>query len=542
MCLLSLSAGAVAAPAASASDGSATAASEADAAPTTIDSCTRITEPGVYVLGENVTNASATEDTGIEVFENETVRACILVASSDVVVRGGGHVVDGEGFGNVSDDETLASGFNETERAQYALGVAVLAANVTAANGTAANGTAANGTAASNVTVANLTLSDWFVGAYVENASRTTLRDVDASGNANLGMEFVGTTDALVASSSADRNGFAGLYATRTRNLTVSGSSFDGNAVLGVDLFFANDAPLLVNVTASNASVAGIAVVQSSDAVVAESAVADSGGDDSLVGVSASYLFANASDAVVVDSRSVRGGSWAVYASECAHAGGACAVAGADEGASAGAATVSAFRVGDANVSFSGENVAVGSAAAVAGEPTAAGSVGLGDGLVLANVSPEAYVDLSTRWGSGPTLQVTDAQFSAGNATGGTQTDEADVAIRGNRVVVSGTTWGADACDTAELAAASYDDERGVLTVVVNATRDVSSDAACAQVISELPYRAVVTLTGTPDAVEVVHVHDGERTVVATAGNESAGNETTVGAGSVRATVAAGGR
>ncbi|NHN41275.1 right-handed parallel beta-helix repeat-containing protein [Halorubellus sp. JP-L1] len=546
MFVVSGSAGALAAPAGPASGGTpttgsatddapATTASATDAAPTTIDSCTRIAEPGVYVLGEDVLNASATQDTGIST-GNDTARACILIASSDVELHGGGHVLEGEGYANEtgsattttanetgnaipseSENATVASSFDESERSQFPVGVAVRGAN---------------GSALSNVTVSNLSLSNWAVGALAANASSTSMVDVNASANANVGIEYLDGADGLVANSTADDNGFAGLYASETRNLTVLGGSFDGNGFLGVNFFGGNEAPVVANATVSGSGIAGIAAVQSSDVVVADSTVESSGGDDRLFGFSASYLFVGVSNATVLDSATRDDDSWAVYATDCANGNGTCPneteseSESGPEASGVGAVTVSEIDVDGSSgpVSFGGADVAVGSVDALDDASPADGAFGLGQGVVATNTTRDAFVDLSTSWGSGRPVGVTNTSFSAENGTPGTEFEDASIAVDGDRVAVSGTIWAPNACYTAALSAVEYDSAGDVLTVAVEATQaNASTDTACAQVITEVPYRAVVSLSGPPGAVEVVHVHDGERTVVATtAGNETA--------------------
>lgn len=59
----------------------------ASAQPTPISSCTTITEPGEYVLTQDVTRADESGD------------ACIEIRSSNVVLHGNGRTIDGNGYG-----------------------------------------------------------------------------------------------------------------------------------------------------------------------------------------------------------------------------------------------------------------------------------------------------------------------------------------------------------------------------------------------------------------------------------------------------------
>jgi hypothetical protein len=518
-------------------------------APTRVDSCTRITDPGVYVLAGNVTGANGTVETGVA-GGDDTMPACIVIASSDVFLDGSGHVVAGNASATAAGNESTSTASNESTTATSNVSATAASNESTTAasnESTTASGDesvpevddgaladdahslgvgiairGANGSAVSNVTVVNATTSGWGVGASAANATGATFYDVHASGNANVGVHVVGGSDALFVESSADRNGVAGLAATGTRNLTVVESSFAGNDVVGVDASAGNAAPVFVDVSVSNSSVAGIAVVQSTRPVIADAAVANVGGGDSRFGVSASYLFVGASNATVLDSTTRDDGSWAVYATDCENAPGGCLPGDVLNTSGVARVTLSAVTVDTVPVSLIGRDVAVGHVDAFSTSASALGGLTVGDGVVVTNTTPSASVDLSTRWGRDRSVLVTETRFEVGNATGGGQVDDANITLEPGRVVVSGTTWGANACYTATLADVTYDASGNVLTVTVESTeRTPDEDGACAQVITEIPYRAVVSIAGTPDTVEVVHVHDGERTVVASTANDS---------------------
>ena len=113
---------------------------------TTVDSCTKITNPGRYVLTHDIHNGKAAISTG-----------CVKIRANDVVFDGQGHTLDGFG---VSD----TSGVNVD--------------------------------GASNVTVRNFRANDWDHGVYVEDASGVTVRDVVTVNNA-IGIEVSGSNTRL---------------------------------------------------------------------------------------------------------------------------------------------------------------------------------------------------------------------------------------------------------------------------------------------------------------------------------------------------------
>jgi hypothetical protein len=155
------------------------------------------------------------------------------------------------------------------------------------------------------------------------------------------------------------------------------------------------------------------------------------------------------------------------------------------------------------------------SSAALAG---LAGCLGAGD-----PGAPDDGTDSPTETPSPPTSPSTtpggtvrDTSFDLVDAGSGMQVDDASVAF-GDPVTVTGTIWGADGCQTAELGDVTLAD--GTLTVVVRTTeREFDGTPACTQAIVELDYEATVTVDGAgPATIVVVHERDGERTEVARA-------------------------
>ena len=111
---------------------------------------------------------------------------------------------------------------------------------------------------------------------------------------------------------------------------------------------------------------------------------------------------------------------------------------------------------------------------------------------------------------------VVDTGFTVTHTANGQAVDEATVAF-GDPVVVTGTIWGNDGCQTAELTGAALAD--GTLTVVVRETTRKSTETqACTEAIVEVDYEATVAVDGSgPSTVVVVHEHGDERVEAARA-------------------------
>lgn len=164
-----------------------TALSPATAQPTGIDGCTAITESGTYRLTANVTNASAGQ--------------CLRIRASDVVVDGGGHVVDGTGsFGTA--------------------GVVV----------------GSWGERVSNVTVRNLTATDWDDGVRYTNVGGGHVANATASSN-RVGFLFLDTSDVAATDVVATDNAVHGVsFLDASSRNRVTDARATGNALFGVHL------------------------------------------------------------------------------------------------------------------------------------------------------------------------------------------------------------------------------------------------------------------------------------------------------------------
>ena len=133
----------------------------ASAAPMEIDSCTTITQPGEYVLTEDITNSNA--DT------------CIAIQASDVVLDGQGHTVDGV-------DDFSADG------------VVVFGRD-----------------GATNVTVTNLTVTDWGTGIVYETTTGDIRNSIAASNSRGVALTF-GAGGIVVANTTVRENDQQGFY------------------------------------------------------------------------------------------------------------------------------------------------------------------------------------------------------------------------------------------------------------------------------------------------------------------------------------------
>ena len=124
---------------------------------TNVSHCRTISQPGHYALRSNVGGAAGLSD------------SCFRVKSSDVVLDGFGHVIDGRGVTNST-------------------GIRIV-----------------NGSSVSNVTVRSFDLTDLNRGIHVKNGSHVQIRRVHATRNAE-GVTLWNTTRSAVARSSFERN------------------------------------------------------------------------------------------------------------------------------------------------------------------------------------------------------------------------------------------------------------------------------------------------------------------------------------------------
>jgi len=266
---------------------------------TTIDSCTTITEPGVYKLDDDLTNRTANET----VTENDSVSACILVRADDVVVDGNDDAIEGTETIETESDES-ASVVNQTHDASLRgtdetleVGVAVSPPE--------------NETELRNVTVRNVETSNWAAGLFVENVTKSSIENVEATENTELGVEVRALTFSKVTDVRVTDNGGIGVLVSETSYSAVDSVQSADNRHVGV-LVADSKKNKLTNVSAVNHSVAGVAAVDSSGNGVTDVEVRETGGADRSE--TAGLLFDSASNNVVTDVNATANENWAYYA------------------------------------------------------------------------------------------------------------------------------------------------------------------------------------------------------------------------------------
>lgn len=212
--------------AAAQSDATRAQADAARTAPTPIDACTTIDEPGRYALTTDLRNVSAGQ--------------CLRIRASDVALLGRGHLVDGRGdFGTA--------------------GVSV--------------GTWARGL--SNVTVRNLTVTDWDDAVRLTAADGGALADVTAT-RSRVGVRLYGASRNRFLDVRATDNAVHGVSllddsdGNRARNVTAT-----GNALFGVHFGADSSENTVRNVTARGNEYGVVAVGVDGNRVVGGSAVAN---------------------------------------------------------------------------------------------------------------------------------------------------------------------------------------------------------------------------------------------------------------------------
>lgn len=107
-----------------------------------------------------------------------------------------------------------------------------------------------------------------------------------------------------------------------------------------------------------------------------------------------------------------------------------------------------------------------------------------------------------------PEVRVTDTTFTASrDATG--PNASASYSFGEGTLRVTGTIVGSDACKTAELGGARYDEDRGAVVVDVATTDAENAGDVCAQVLTPVAYEATVDVEY-DEQPSVVVTHDGE--------------------------------
>jgi hypothetical protein len=109
---------------------------------------------------------------------------------------------------------------------------------------------------------------------------------------------------------------------------------------------------------------------------------------------------------------------------------------------------------------------------------------------------------------NGDGTTVTGTSFSVSSRRGEDAEESASFWFEDGTLNVRGTIVGSDACKTAELESAEYDDERGALVVSVGTVDAEDAGDSCAEVLTSIQYEAAVEFDG--EQPSVVVTHDGE--------------------------------
>lgn len=300
---------------------------ESDDGGRVIDSCTTITEPGVYELGDNLTNATA--NTTIFEFDGVQVDACIVVASDDVVLDGNGNTVEGAVPDAADLNETDVSIANQTTDAN----LTNITSESTAADGTGNDTAGANETGLAgqnqtltvgvavlpldggqaelaNVTVRDISSSNWFAGMFVENVTASTVRNVDASGNLELGFELGNVTGTSVTNLRASDNGGLGVIVYQSHDNFMNSLRAENNTFAGY-LLEKSHHNGLVNVTASDQNIAGIAFLNASENALVGAHVRNTTGQ--FFAFSGGLVLDNASGNLIAEVTATDNQNWTYY-------------------------------------------------------------------------------------------------------------------------------------------------------------------------------------------------------------------------------------
>ncbi|WP_458190827.1 right-handed parallel beta-helix repeat-containing protein [Haladaptatus sp. NG-WS-4] len=187
--------------------------------PKEINSCTAITEPGNYVVTQDILNSTNT--------------SCIDIQTSDVHIDGQGHQIDG-----VDNPETYG-----------------VTGSTTALSRNTGN--------FSNVTVTNLTLTDWEEGLRLNQASQSRVQNVNAWSN-HFGIRLNGGTSNTLTANTAHNNTYIGIYLESSTENMMVGNTASNNSAYGIFLNFGSSNNTLTESIANNNNDHGIAVDQGS--------------------------------------------------------------------------------------------------------------------------------------------------------------------------------------------------------------------------------------------------------------------------------------
>lgn len=366
-------------------EGAATQAQDA----TEITSCSTITDPGRYVLTQDI--------------ENSDANVCIDILSSDVRFDGGGHTIEGT-ITREQFFEILRA--NPEERPSRHVGIGV---NVNT-----------TGTL-SNVTITNVTTTNWLFGVLSEGILGSEVLGVTSRANGG-GIWLDGANASVIAGSNSSSNYLTGISigaggpAGHANYIGIADTTANGNTQTGIQLAAASDSRVL-NVTATgndlgfvvfgppNATVRNVQVTASdfsrngyhgmvvthvTNATIANVSVEGTQGtfsaelfpENETPRVPASGIYAaHTSGNVFTDIDARNQAAWAYLA-----------VANATN-------TVRNLTTDASVVSFEGRDIALGPTATAPVNASAdPNATAVGAGLTVVNTSAESFIEMQVAW------------------------------------------------------------------------------------------------------------------------------------------------
>lgn len=176
-------------------------------APAQIESCTTITEPGRYVLTQDI--------------QHDTADPCIRITVSNVILEGRGHTLAGG-----VDERALTAFMNASFQTGTHPGMPEWDTTGIAANASQP---------LSNVTVRDLTVTGWFFGIYYSNVSNGEITDTTVTDTGD-GISVYDSEGILVAHNEI-RTNVGGIVGDGANDTAIRGNQVENNTFTGI-LFF----------------------------------------------------------------------------------------------------------------------------------------------------------------------------------------------------------------------------------------------------------------------------------------------------------------
>lgn len=351
---------------------------------TQLDSCTTITDPGRYVLTQDI--------------EDSTADVCIDIKASNVHFDGNGHTIDG----NITHERFMEiSRENPEQRPSKHVGV-----------GVSVNDTES----VSNVTITDVTTTNWVLGVLGEGVSDVTVREVTSQTN-GAGIWIDGANNSVISASNGSDNyltgvvlganpgagnnsllnvtanqngqtgvGLGGASDSIARNITAIGNGYHGFDVHGLE----NESVQNIVVADSNFSQSGhhaMFVAHVSSVTVVNTSV--TGTQDTVpdfypanisLPPSTGVLIVHSSEASFTDIDARNQSGWAYYAIDNA------------------TSSVRELTTDAGVVSFEGRDIGLGPTATAPMNASNPNTTTVGTGLTVVNTSPDAVIELEVAW------------------------------------------------------------------------------------------------------------------------------------------------